>query len=59
MSLKLLARELYHCQKLVERLEEEVANAPVSKRSSLEEKLRKAKYEKAILRKALDGRIGR
>jgi hypothetical protein len=59
MSLKLLARELYHYQKLVERLEEKLANAPISKRSHLEDKLRKAKYDKAMLRKALDGRIGR
>ena len=59
MSLKLLARDLYHYQKLVERLEEELANAPVSKHLVLEEKLRKAKYDKAMLRKALDGRIGR
>jgi hypothetical protein len=59
MSLKLLARELYQCKKLVERLEEELANAPITKRSHLEEKLREAKYEKAMLRKALDGRIGR
>lgn len=59
MSLKLLARDLYNYQKLVERLEDELANAPVSKRLSLTEKLRKAKYDKAMLRKALDGRIGR
>jgi hypothetical protein len=59
MSLKLLARDLYHSQKLVERLKEELADAPITKRPHLEEKLRKAKYEKAMLRKALDGRIGR
>jgi hypothetical protein len=59
MSLKLLARELYHCQKLVERLEEELADATINNRPGLEEKLRKAKHEKAMLRKALDGRIGR
>lgn len=59
MSLKLLARDLYHYQKLVERLEEELANAPISKRPHLEEKLRKAKSDRTMLRKALDGRIGR
>jgi hypothetical protein len=59
MSLKLLARDLYHYQKLVERLEEELANAPITKRRHLEQKLRRAKHEKAMLRKALDGRIGR
>lgn len=59
MSLKLLARDLYQCQKLVERLEEELANAIAGERPRLEEKLRKVKHEKAMLKKALDGRIGR
>ena len=59
MSIKLLARDLYRYQKLVEQLEEELANAPLSKRTLLEEKLRKAKNEKALLKKALDGRIDR
>jgi hypothetical protein len=59
MSIKLLARDLYRYQKLVEQLEEELAKAPVGKRPPLEEKLRKAKHEKEMLRKALDGHIGR
>jgi hypothetical protein len=59
MSIKLLARDLYRLQQQVERLEKELAAAPVEKRSQLEETLRRVRAEKMSLRRALDGQIGR
>lgn len=59
MSIKLLAQDLYRYQKEVERLEKEMALAPIGKRTAIEEKLRKAKAEKEFLRRALDGRLER
>jgi hypothetical protein len=59
MSIKLLARDLYHLQKEVECLEERLAVAPMEERSRIEEALRKVKAEKNQVRRALDGQIGR
>lgn len=59
MSIKLLAKELYHFQKVVERLEKELASAPVEKKAPIEQKLRRARTEKEALRRALDGRLER
>ena len=59
MSIKLLARDLYHLQKEVERLEERLAVAPMEERSRIEEALRKVRAEKNQVRRALDGQIGR
>ena len=59
MSIKLLAQDLYRYQKEVERLEKELTQAPIGKRTAIEEKLRKAKAEKEFLRRALDGQLER
>jgi hypothetical protein len=59
MSIRLLARDLYRLQKTVERLEEELAVAPLEKRAEIEESLRRTRAEKASVRRALDGHIGR
>jgi len=59
MSIRLLARDLYQLQKSVERLEEMLAVAPLEKRVEIEESLRRTRAEKASVRRALDGQIGR
>jgi hypothetical protein len=59
MSIKMLAQDLYRCQKEVEQLEQELTDATPGQRGAVENKLRKARAEWDYLRKALDGRIGR
>jgi uncharacterized protein (DUF3084 family) len=59
MSIKLLARDLYRLQKEVERLEENLAAAPMEERNRIKEALRKVRAEKERVRRALDGQIGR
>ena len=59
MSIKLIARDLYRCQRKVEQLEATLVEANIDEKAKLEEELRKAKSERAFLRKALDGQIGR
>jgi hypothetical protein len=59
MSIRLLAQDLYLFQKEVERLEKDLAAAPMDKRRHIEEKLRKAKAERENLRRALDGQLQR
>ena len=59
MSIRLLAQDLYRFQSEVERLEKELAAAPIEKRSQIEAALRKAKAQKESLRRALDGQLDR
>lgn len=59
MSIILLARDLYRLQKVVESLEQKLADAPLMERAEIEESLRKARAEKDRVRRALDGQIGR
>ena len=59
MSIKLIAKDLYRLQKKVGQLEEALSAAPLNDRAVLEEKLRKARAEKAQLRRALDGKLQR
>lgn len=59
MSIKLVAKELYLCQKLVEQLELELAGLPWDRRAACEDKLRKARAQRDYLRRVLDGKIGR
>lgn len=59
MSIKLLARDLYRLQQQIERLEKELAQAPVDKHGEIETALRSLRAEKMSLRRALDGQIGR
>lgn len=59
MTIRLLAQDLYRYQKMVERLEKDLAAAPIGNRTVIEEKLRKARAEKEFLRRALDGQLER
>ncbi len=55
MSLKLIARELYRLKQEVEKLEQQVENAPMGERAELEDTLRKTRAEKVRLQRMLDG----
>ncbi len=55
MSIRLLARDLYRVWREIEALQRQIARAPSSQRSTLEESLRRLKAEHARLRQALDG----
>lgn len=59
MSIKILARDLYRLQRMVASLEQKLKSAPLEQRAEIEESLRKARADKAMVRRALDGRIGR
>jgi hypothetical protein len=59
VSLKLLARDLYRCQREVERLECALESAPPETKRTIEEALRRARAERNQMRRVLDGQIGR
>ncbi len=59
MSIKLLAKDLYSLQKEVDRLEAEMAAAPITERTRLEEQLRIVRAQREQLRRALDGKLQR
>lgn len=59
MSIKMLAKDLYRLQKEVDRIEQALAAATIDERVGLEEKLRKARAQRAQLRRALDGKLQR
>jgi hypothetical protein len=59
MSIKMLAKDLYRLQKEVDRIEAALAAATIDERVGLEEKLRKARAQRAQLRRALDGKLER
>jgi hypothetical protein len=59
MSIKMLAKDLYRLQKEVDRIEAALAAATIYERVGLEEKLRKARAQRAQLRRALDGKLER
>lgn len=59
MAIRLLARELYRQQKLVEDLERRLVAGPAANHEKIKEDLRKARAERDYLRRALDGKIGR
>ncbi len=57
MSIRMLARELYHMAKLVEELEHQLASANLkaAERSRLEQEIRAARAERDRLRAMLQG----
>ena len=55
MSIRLLARDLYRAQRDVERLERALQEAPIDRRSDLEDKLRQARAERTRLRRVMEG----
>jgi Mg2+ and Co2+ transporter CorA len=59
MSIQMLAQELYRLLKKVEKIENQLENAPPEKKEEIKDKLRKISAERNRIRAALDGRIDR
>jgi len=59
MSIRLIAKDLYHLQQKVEQLEKQLETSAFEKRVRLEEQLRKTKAERDRMRRILDGQIDR
>jgi len=55
MSIRLIAIELYRCQREVDRLEKELESAPVFEKDAVRERLRKARAARDRMRDMLDG----
>ena len=56
MSIRLIAKDLYRLHQEVERLETELAAAPLGKQEAIQTKLRQTRVERDRLRATLDGR---
>jgi hypothetical protein len=56
MSIRLIAKDLYRLRQEVERLETELAAAPMAKQEAIQTRLRQARAERDRLRTTLDGR---
>ena len=56
MSIRLIAKDLYRLRQEVERLENELAAAPMGKQEAIQTRLRQARAERDRLRATLDGR---
>ncbi len=56
MSIRLIAKDLYRLRQEVERLETELAAAPMEKKEAIQTRLRQARAERDRLRRTLDGR---
>ena len=56
MSIRLIAKDLYRLRQEVERLEKELALAPMGKQEAIQAELRQARAERDRLRATLDGR---
>ena len=59
MSLRLIAKDLYRLQQHVDRLERQLADAPLEKRQVLQRQLDQALAERDQMRRLLDGRLDR
>ena len=59
MSLRLIARDLYRLQQVVDRLEKALADAPCARREALERELMRARSERDMVKRMLDGRLDR
>ena len=59
MSLKLIARDLYRLQQIVDRLQQRVTDAPVDQRQDIQRQLNRAIAERDQVRRMLDGRLDR
>ena len=55
MSLRLIAQDLYRIIREVEKLEEELLAAPAHNQEMLRDRLRKAKAERDLMRRSLEG----
>jgi hypothetical protein len=58
MSIRLLAKDLYRIIKEVERIENELENASSDQKAEIKDRLRKAKAERDLIRRLMDGRKG-
>ena len=58
MSIRLVARELYELLQKVEKIEQEIRDAPADAQEALKERFRKLKAERDRMRKMLDGKKG-
>jgi hypothetical protein len=56
MSIRLIAKDLYRLRQEVERLETELAAAPMAELEAIKSRLRQARAEHDRLRATLDGR---
>ncbi len=56
MSVRLIAQDLYRIIREVEKLEKELLAAPAQNHEILKERLRKAKAERDLMRRSLEGR---
>ena len=56
MSIRLIAKDLYRLRQEVERLETELAAAPMAEQEAIQARLRQARAERDRLRATLDGR---
>ncbi len=59
MSLRLIARDLYRLQQIVDRLQRDLSQAPVERRDDIRRKLKRAISERNHVRRMLDGRLDR
>ena len=59
MSIRMIAKDIYRYRQEIERLEAALAQAPVEKRSAIEQALREAVAAHRQLKKALDGQLDR
>ena len=55
MSIRMIARDLYHLEQEVEKLEKELVRATIEERPALKDQLRKVKADRDKLRRALEG----
>jgi hypothetical protein len=55
MSIRLIAKDLYHFQKEVEKIEKQIENASYEKRVEMKDQLRKARAERDRIRRMLNG----
>ena len=55
MSIRLIARDLYHLIRKVSEIEKQIDDAPLERQEALTDELRKAKVERDRLRRVLDG----
>jgi molecular chaperone GrpE (heat shock protein) len=55
MSIRMIAKELYHLQQEVEKLEAQIESVPSHEREALKDRLRRLKAERDRMRKTLNG----
>ena len=55
MSIRLIAKALYHFQKEVEKIEKQIENTSYAKQVAMKDQLRKTRAERDRLRKMLNG----